>query len=510
MAVESFAPCGPPLMFISSFSCADENNKDGYDPLAALRQNIWELNNSSIRREVPNLGNRLLTWVAEKEEHGLAPSREPDRLKVVDRLIEVLRASTVYVCILAGQRRGSVEHGTAIPFGGEPTAVSYFEVELYAAAMYKKPIKLYLLAGFTPGERLAKLLQILAWAIPDWKQIRPMTEFEILKDIQEQIRQQRSRADDARPDLRRRIADALWGARSNPKTPNRLRPGLLFLGGHFETRQLPEPQFVEDLIRAYRGEPNYQRKLNRIWVAARELMPVSYHPDAVRRRPELARFLPYWDAVLGDWAAAASWHGWHGHLYAGAVAPLNSQMLLRSQAIPKSEEFSPEVRLPPDGAMASAYYSLAGVLGYRLSRWECLRRAGWHVQQAIVSRGPTDNLLAIRGSVRLRMGWWPGAIADFQKMLRLREEQGASQAKIADALMHLGQGYALCPLSSKGTELLHRSIELLSTNDPNLPRVKRKLAFAYRIRGQRTRADHFYREAWADAERLGAYDQMRG
>lgn len=511
MSDEPAGPAGPPLMFISSFSgTGDGGERGGGDVLEELREDLWDLNKSSLRNESPATTGRPLTWVAEKSEPWLGA--EPDKLKVIDRLIQVLRESAFYVCILAGRRRGSDEHGTAVPYGGEATAVSYFEIELYAAAMYNKPVLLYVLGDFDPGPRLDRLLQILKWAIPDWRELTPMRPAEILDGIREEIRRQAFSAVERRSPLRRRLVDALWRARSGPAVPSRRRPGVLFLGGASEDRALPEPGRVELLIREYRRTPNYQQKLNRIWLAARELMPASYHPEAVRHRPALAKFLPYWDGVLGDWAAAASWHGWHGHLYAGTIAPLNSQALLRSQAAPENEECSPEVKLPPDGAMASAYYSLGGILGFGPSGWECLWRAGRHVQRAIEARsGPTDNLLAIRGSVRLRMGWWPGAISDFSKMLRLREANDAPPQKIADALMHLGTAYALCPLLSKGTDLLHKSVDVLSANphDPNLSRAKRKLAFAYGLRGDRTLAERYRREAEADAQRVAADDQIR-
>ena len=198
-------------------------------------------------------------------------------------------------------------------------------------------------------------------------------------------------------------------------------------------------------------------------------------------------------------------------MYAGTVAPLNSQQVIRSQRFRRSDEFQAEVQLPPDGALASAYYSIARILAPSLDAWLCLRRAGRHVKQAIDARGSAhDNLLALRGSIRLRMGNFVGALTDFQKMVRLREASGAGEQKKADALMHLGHAYSFVPCLARGCDLLSASVKILEQfpNDPNLPRARRKLAFAYKLRGQRARAREQLELANREASRIAADDQM--
>ena len=59
------------------------------------------------------------------------------------------------------------------------------------------------------------------------------------------------------------------------------------------------------------------------------------------------------------------------------------------------------------------------------------------------------------------MGLWPWAITDFSKMLRIREKADAPAHKIADALMHLGEAYALFSFSSKGTDILKKAVAIL-------------------------------------------------
>jgi len=451
---------------------------------------------------------RCLAWVAESEAPDLVS--KGNELAAVDRLVEVLKNSELYVCILGDHRHEAKQHGSPVPINEKDTAVSYFEIELYAAAMYQKKVAPFVLEGFDPGPRLQTLLKILDWAIPDWHDQGQQTASEVFRSVRELIGRHHRTAPIPQSPLRKRLVAGFCKARFGPFTPAHGWASLLFLGGQVEQRAPPEAERVEELIKLYRQVPDFQKKLSRLWFAARELMPVSYLPG-VQPTSVREKFLPYWDCVLGDWAGAAAWHGWHGHLYAGTVAPLNSQSIVRSQGFRQHGELQPEVILPPDGALASAYYSISGLLGASRYGWKCLWRAGAHVRRAINSRdGRSDNLLAIRGSIRLRMGYWPGAISDFRKMLHIREGAGAPPQKIADALMHLGHAYSFCPLSAKGRDLLRQSVAILESypDDPNLARARRKLASAYKLAGQRDREEQTKAQANADARRLGAYDQM--
>lgn len=497
-----------PIVFVSSFYREKEGYSDRWhSPLWQLRQRLAALNaDASFRDNLPAQAPRLITWVAEKAEPHLSSQ---ESLAIVDRLVEVLRSSDHYVCILADRRAGAGDHGSPVQANAKDTAVSYFEIELYAATMYQKPVSLYLLEGFSPGPRLQAVLHLFKNAIPDWRPLKPQRADDIFRSIQSEIREHILAQHEQAIPLRKLLVRDLYRARTGPLRS--LTPDLLFLDGFFEQRSLPDKERVHELIREYKQQANFQKRLNRLWLAVRELMSAVYLPHEVQADSRLREFLPLWDCVLGDWAAAASWHGWHGHLYAGTIAPLNSQRVIRSQHFQNTDEFQAEVQLPPDGALASAYYSIAGILVPHLDAWRCLYRAGKHVKLAIEARGSAnDNLLALRGSVRLRMGNIFGAIADFERMRQLRETIGASEPKKADALMHLGHACSLVPCFSKGRDLLKESVAIYERfpNDPNLPRARRKLAFAYKMRGQRARAREQIELANLDASRIAVYDQM--
>jgi len=490
-----------PIAFISSFTKDAQHADTSHSPMWRLRRSIYELNSDDAfkKRLHPNHALRLFAWVS--EHVGDAGPVPGNSLPHVDYLLKILRASDLYICILGDQRQDYPDHGTLLEWEYLPTEVSYLEIELYAAVMYSKKTHFFVLDGFKPGPRLKSLLNLLSWAMPDWRNLTPLPAELIRSSVQRIIEDHTLKQ--LEPNLTQiSLVQAFYRERSGLTRRNSRKKQLLFLDRAHELRPLPDKQRVEALIRGYRSVPNYEQRMCRLWLAVRELMPVRYWSDEAR--PAERELFPYWDCVLADWASAASWHGWQGHLYAGTVAPLNSQWVLRRIGLKPIREFQPSVTLPPEGGLASAYYSIAGFMS-GVQYWRCLHQAGEFVKQAINDRsGPPDNLLAIRGSIRLAMGLWPLAVTDFREMLRLRERQDAPAIKIADALMHLGYAYSLIPMWGKGRTLLNDAVRMLEQHpdDPNLPRARRKLASACKRCLMFDEADALSRLAEQDEVRL--------
>jgi tetratricopeptide (TPR) repeat protein len=216
----------------------------------------------------------------------------------------------------------------------------------------------------------------------------------------------------------------------------------------------------------------------------------------------LADFLPLWDKVLGFWTSAASWSGLHGHLYAGTVAPLHSQVIIRAQ-LPGGHA--------PTGPLASAYYSIGNLMPFGSRRLDWLMRSLQYIEEAIsVSGGQNPGHLAVRGSIRLRLGNPWSAVSDFKRMLQTRERMGESEESLGDAMVHLGYGYLFCGRWWKGRDYLERGIEALSKNpnDPGIARAQRKLAIANWLTGRFPEARDLRAKAQQNAARLGALDQL--
>jgi hypothetical protein len=489
-----------PVAFISSFY-TETNVADYHDsPLWRIRRDLHKMGLSDEFSSFHDRNsNREPAWVAEWSERDLA-GKQP--LEVVDRLVQVLSQSDLYVCILADARRGSKDHGSPIPVADQASATSYFEIELYAAAMYSKPVKLYILEGFSPGPRLTLLLDLLANLFPEWRNQKPLSAPAILKETRQYILRHLEHPDRKKLPLRRRLVGELYRARETNSAFGHELDDVLFLAGQFEPRNLPQKDLVESLISECERVPEMQRKLSRMWLAVRELMSASYLPKDVQSDGRLRDFLPLWDRVLGLWSSAAAWSGWHGHIYAGCVASLHSQTVIRSQLLDANTTF---------GGLASAYYSIANLMPFGLRRFGCLRRASRYIEEEIGSnQGRNAGDFAVRGSIRLQSGNFWGAVSDFRKMLQIRERSGASDEEWGDAMVHLGFGYLYCGRLWKGREHLIRGVQALSVdpNHPRLARAKRKLALAYSLTGRFREGRLMRSEADAIALRLGALDQF--
>jgi tetratricopeptide (TPR) repeat protein len=485
-----------PIAFISSFY-SEASFGDYHDsPLWRLRRTVHKLNDddefSAFRSENPN---REIAWVAEWAESDLGVG-----LKAVDRLVEVLAQSELYICILADARHGAKEHGSPIPVGDLVSATSYLEIELYAAVMQQKEPHLFIQEGFSPGPRLEYLLKILSFAFPNWKLQKPKPPETIVGEVRQLILNHIRQPKIVSAPFRQLLVRELYIERAKKAPPGHEMDNVLFLDGQFEKRTLPQKDLVEQLLADYERVPEMQRKLSRMWIAARELMSASYLPEDVQTDSRLKDFLPLWEKVLSYWTGAASWSGWHGHIYAGTVAPLNSQAVIRSQL---------RAANPPNDGLASAYYSVARFMPSGFQRLECLRRSFRYIQEAIRANGtPTANQLAIRGSIWLQFGNGYSAVKDFKKMLKILEQDDATEEELADAMVHLGFGYLFCGRWFKGRDYLERGVRALNPNHAGIARAKRKLAIAYKLTGKRADYKKYKQEADADAVRLGALDQI--
>src|ERR1044072_4805034 len=284
-----------PVAFLSSFYQEVAFGEDRHhSPLWQLRQKLWtECFDCSYE-------GRSAIWVAEKSAPGLA--EEKDKLEVVDRVVGVLLRSEIYCCILADKRPTLSDHGSLIKVADREPATSYFEIELYAAAMYGKRINLYVLEGFEAGPRLQTLLNILSWAVPDWGNFEPASADEIFIQIRKILEQHEQDHRKGQP-TRQRLVSGLYEERGRRAPPGYERNGVLFLDGIFEQRLgLPQKDLVEDLFTKCEQVPTMERKLNRLWLAVRELMGASYFAKDVQSDGRLHDFLPLWNRTLSLWS----------------------------------------------------------------------------------------------------------------------------------------------------------------------------------------------------------------
>jgi len=448
-----------------------------------------------LREDLYNIGKGRL-WVAEHSDKALA-DRPP--FEIIDILIDRVREADLFICVLGGPHLGqdAYDHGTPIPVKDHLSNVSYFEIELYQAALLQKPIALFISKGFSPQTRLRTVLDILQFAFPDAWPI-PMDDQEIIEEVGALLESENQSS----IIHYKRLVTGFDNTRSKPLKSSGPNHEILFLNGAFEQRRsFPDKELIESII-SIDTTVDHERRLTRLWIAIRELMAAPYY------EPRYKEFRELWNKSLGLWAKAGAWYGLHGHIYMGCIAALHSMAEVR-EIIRQSSTTSkdPVMTGHPGGPLASAYYSIAK----KSYRRRNLKKALWHLERGMNEKSSDlSGLYAIRGSIHRQLGHFFKAVCDYRTTLYLREKSGAPEAQIGEALSELGFGYLFLGRWIKAVNCLERGVEMLEQTTPSgfLVRAKRKLAIAYRVTGRLSKA----RELKADADKLAisikALDQM--
>lgn len=329
-----------------------------------------------LRVNIKNrLGDAAYVYLEPDLSH---PDISPDcGLAIADDLIRKVRESSVVICILGGSR-----HGTRINMEGIPSHVSFFEVEIFQAALLQKPIHILVRHDFEPETRLESVLRMLAHAFPQLASLPRRTEQEILSEAC-RIADHAMRPKPSRSMFRlqlpiRRWVQALYGERA--RLPD---SAILFLNGAVDrTRTCPRVDFLRHLADSVERQQNEEHRLSRIWIGLRELMTIEHE---ALRDPEL---LGYWNQLLGQWAEAGAWYGLHGHTPLGALAALNSQSLIRKHLVQlSSREKTTSDTSFPGGPLASSKYSIAKRLYIKQDRESLFNEALDNIQRVLQDEG---------------------------------------------------------------------------------------------------------------------------
>ena len=263
------------------------------------------------------------------------------------------------------------------------------------------------------------------------------------------------------------------------------------------------------LLSEYERLPDHQRRLSRMWMAARELASVSYLPGFAKADE---RFLILWNQVLGSWGTAASWSGLHAHLWVGVVAAMNSQARVRERLRSlKSSNLSELELMPPDNSLASAHYSVAKLLSGRRRR-ECFARALDYAER-LIQRDPgiDPGIYLVRGSIYLQQRKPWRAVEDYKLALKLTEGSDASAEIVGARLAGLGFATCCCGRLKTGESLLRQGIDMIRSDGEtgHLLTAMRKLAFICRFTGRLGESKQIENQIIEMGNRIKAYDQVR-
>lgn len=476
----------PELFFSSCFADPEGQRLTIRDRVMTLNPTVDRNDDAAVRK--------LPIWLAENQKNLdlTAPTPSLDKAMIC---IEGVRESETYVAVVRER------HGTGVDLSStERLQASYFELELFEAALLGKPSYVFIMKGAEPGPRITSLLRLLAPALPGlrWE---PLEEDEIFQRVETiLVRQSRPKFYNI---LQRAVAsgghmsDLLTRVRHKSYVPARESPPIEFLDGLTDpTASIPQEALVQSILQRARFELNQNSKLSILWLAIRELMgaPIS--------DPTMRSYLPLWDSALSDWNSAAAWFGLHGHPSMGCLAALGSQSRIRHQMAKSCHDLH--------GALASEYYSIAKNLGSATLKRSMLDASREHISVAMLE-GETANLLNIRGSIRGAQGDVSGRIEDFNLALSLRlDGEVSSLSEIGVAKSELGFALVLSGKVSVGIAHLEDGVAMLE-NCPQLGflvRAKRKLGRAYLRAGSPKLAIATLAAAHSLANDIKAFDQV--
>lgn len=426
----------------------------------------------------------------------------------IEHLFRIIREADVFLVLL-----GTQSHGTGIEVGSENAHASYWEAELFYAVLLGKKVQVFEIDGFHPRPKLARLLTMFRRALPPAAWSGPHPGSQVAAAIHRFLLAQIDRPAE-QPRRRNRLlellVDGFFDLRGADGGGGRAEEeSLRFLDGSFADGTVsPNEAIISRMLSEVRTVSNEEGRLARLWIAYREL---SGAPPDSRGSLDL---LPHWNRFFGEWASAGSWYGLHGHPHLAVLPALVEQAKVRERMrrLGSSEWKDANISYP-GGALASSRYSIAGRSGSLRKRRLLLRGALADLDRSLAekNRDPT-GLLAIRGSIRRRLGAFGAAIDDYERVLRWRLQNGASESAIGEALAELGFAYLFQLRFWKGRALLEDGVRMLSSSGRRpgfLIRAQRKLALAYALTGKRTEAQSLKASARKLAQRHGVMDQLR-
>jgi len=453
------------------------------------------LEHEDLRRRIHEVGTEFGGIYVDEIDH---PRTFPlvDPLEAVDELLAAIREAEIFICILGASR-----HGTPI----EESRVSYFEIELYQAALLQRDPMVLVLRDFAPDPKLAEVLDLLHVTLPSSAWIPVRDESHAVSLVTQALSGRLSRRHWPRVGARlqlRRFVTQMWRVRAAEVELKGGVTPLRFLDGRFGKPAVPRPAEVEAWVRRSLAETDQERRLARLWIAFRELVGAPF--DDARYQ----NFAPLWNDVLSAWAKAAAWYGLHAHMPLGQLAALKTVEDVRRRMRASPAFKSQEGLAHPAGALASGHYSIAKLLtSYHGRRWH-FDEARRQIERGLKDgQERSDGLLAVRGSINLHTGHLWDAVRDYKEVLRLREAGGAESPAIGEAMAELGFGYILTGRLISGRHLIREGVDLLEGHAERgfVLRAKRKLIVAEYLTGRWQHA-RFLR---ASLRREAAHDNVR-
>lgn|GEM_PF-5881355 len=475
--------------------------------LSSLSEGLWEL------REQLFTDNRGKLWVAEKSDENLKLLHPLAR---ADACITALVDSEVFFCVLAGQGSSAYRGGTLIEVDGLESLVSFFEIEVFEAALHSIPVVLLTHQSFTPGNRMKEFLKVLRRSTVTAYSKDNLSDKDIILEVRRAVKDRKALRRAAARRLRRAatmFASELVAQRANLNNVYAGGSDMLWLRGMDIKADLPdEDTFVraKRLLGVARSERRHDLRLSRLYYAFRDLMTMPY------RQTEDQEILRLWDEGFSLWCSSAAWFGLHNHVALGVIGGLWSQDFVRLRLAPSLSKDERRALSQPWGSLASAYYSLSRLC----TPWWRWRVTGVGIELAnrVIAAGidRDPGILAVRGSLFFARLQVHRGMSDFHKLVEYAEEHDDNAFLNGEAHMYLGKGYTLTLRPKKALIHLEASVKAWRAHIANkgsgeeflVKALKNLLVAQIKLR-QREVAIQTASEAISLARKAGINDQLR-
>jgi len=410
-------------------------------------------------------------FVSEVQRPGLAVPLYSN-LQIAKCLLQQVRACEKFIFILFGEGQGH-----RLNLDGVQLTSTFFELELYQAAILGKPIYRLCSKTFRPAQQI-QILRLL-----DLGFLEPTSQFDQLEDTQilgavvaillDESRAERWRVSPAEvsPDA---LVERLIRSRDR-KFGDQSKAPMHFLDlpnsiAYQNAPSLADMDVVSSLVKAQGRqslEDHMDEKLAWAWLVMRELMvaPLLDSTGEVILREPAA--LAAWNAALTTWHGAAAWSGHHGHTRIGTMPTLVTLSGVRRairndrhSSVSGVDHFGTSI-VDPVGAFGSSYYSLAKMVRSPL-RATVLSEVHSCLDQAEkLEPHAAAGILAVRASTCLLEGRRTDAVALYERSFQVSLSQGKSKADLGAIICELGFAQIQNYEFRKGRRMLEEGIALL-------------------------------------------------
>ncbi|MDO8177839.1 MAG: hypothetical protein Q7T62_06305 [Undibacterium sp.] len=451
-------------------------------------------------------------------------------LSIAKYLLQQVRSCEKFIFILFGEGQGHL-----LNLDGTQLTSTFFELELYQAAILGKPIYRLCSKAF----RFAQQIQILR--LLDFGFLGPTSQPDQLDDAEissaviaillNESHAERWRVSSAevRPDVLverlMRSRDRKFGEQS--KTPMHF---LDLPNSGFDQYASPsiDMNSVLSLMTAQGRrmfDDHMDEKLAWAWLVMRELMVtplLDFAGKIVVREPEI---LSAWNAALTTWHGAASWSGHHGHTRMGTMPTLVTLSEVRRAiredrhlSVSGTDYFGASI-VDPVGAFGSSYYSLAKMVSSPM-RADVLSEVHSCLDQAVkLEPHAAAGILAVRASACLLEKRCTEAVELYERSFQVSLSQGQSKSDLGTIICELGFAQVQNREYRKGRRTLEEGIDLLRdqkmrgmlVNHGDMVRALVKAAFANVVTGHWWKGAQYLADAHtiADSKGLNAYAARR-